>query len=70
MSTVAEIEAAAQQLPPAELRQLIQHLVARLDQVSLESPKPRIAGLHPGAIEMSADFDEPLPDAFWLGKDA
>lgn len=25
----------------------------------------RIAGLHPGAIWMSEDFDEPLPDEFW-----
>ena len=29
---------------------------------------PRIAGLHPGAIETSRDFDEPLPDAFWTGQ--
>ena len=25
----------------------------------------RMAGLHPGAIEVSGDFDDPLPDAFW-----
>ena len=29
---------------------------------------PRIAPLHPGAIETSADFDAPLPDDYWLGK--
>jgi hypothetical protein len=69
MSTVAEIEAAAQHLPPAELKQLIQHLMARLDQTS-NDPPTRIAGLHPGAIEMAPDFDDPLPDEFWLGKDA
>jgi antitoxin (DNA-binding transcriptional repressor) of toxin-antitoxin stability system len=28
---------------------------------------PRIAGLHPGAIWTSDDFDEPLPDDFWTG---
>ncbi len=28
----------------------------------------RIAPLHPGAIEASADFDAPLPDEFWLGR--
>jgi antitoxin (DNA-binding transcriptional repressor) of toxin-antitoxin stability system len=28
---------------------------------------PRIAGLHPGAIRTSEDFDEPLPEDFWTG---
>jgi len=26
------------------------------------------AGLHLGAISMAEDFDEPLPDSFWLGE--
>ena len=33
------------------------------------APKPRIGGLHRGMIQMSEDFDEPLPDAFWLGEE-
>jgi antitoxin (DNA-binding transcriptional repressor) of toxin-antitoxin stability system len=28
---------------------------------------PRVAGLHPGAIRTSEDFDEPLPEEFWTG---
>ena len=28
----------------------------------------RKSPLHPGAMEVSADFDAPLPDDFWLGK--
>jgi antitoxin (DNA-binding transcriptional repressor) of toxin-antitoxin stability system len=28
----------------------------------------RIAGLHPGALESSPDFDAPLPDEFWNGQ--
>ena len=32
--------------------------------------KPRVAGLHEGQTLISDDFDEPLPDEFWLGKDA
>ena len=32
--------------------------------------EPRIAGLHEGQTVISDDFDEPLPDEFWLGKDA
>jgi prevent-host-death family protein len=30
-------------------------------------PTPRVAGLHPEAIWTSEDFDEPLPEDFWLG---
>ncbi|CAN1209388.1 DUF2281 domain-containing protein [Tumidithrix helvetica PCC 7403] len=29
----------------------------------------RVAGLHKGQIWMSDDFNEPLPDEFWLGDD-
>ena len=28
----------------------------------------RVAGLHPGAVRTSDDFDEPLSDEFWTGK--
>ncbi len=39
--------------------------IARL--MPLISPSsPRQAGLHEGAMRMSADFDEPLPDDFWV----
>jgi prevent-host-death family protein len=27
----------------------------------------RVPGLHAGSIIMSADFDQPLPDEFWIG---
>lgn len=30
-------------------------------------PLRRIADLHKGAIRMRADFNDPLPDEFWLG---
>lgn len=30
---------------------------------------PRILGLHAGAFTVSADFDAPLPDEFWLGDE-
>ncbi len=29
---------------------------------------PRVAGLHVGAIQVSPDFDAPLPDDLWLGE--
>ncbi|NOZ51013.1 MAG: type II toxin-antitoxin system prevent-host-death family antitoxin [Chloroflexi bacterium] len=30
---------------------------------------PRVAGLHPRAIWTSDDFDEPLPEGFWMGDE-
>ena len=41
--------------------------VVRLTPVNESSVKSRIAGLHQGAIWIGDDFDEPLPDSFWLG---
>jgi hypothetical protein len=38
-------------------------------QVSNSSSSPRIADLHKGLIWTSEDFNEPLPDEFWLGED-
>lgn len=32
-----------------------------------ETPTPRVAGLHAGAIWTSEDFDDPLPEDFWTG---
>jgi antitoxin (DNA-binding transcriptional repressor) of toxin-antitoxin stability system len=31
------------------------------------SSMPRVAGLHAGAIWVSDDFDEELPEPFWTG---
>jgi hypothetical protein len=30
--------------------------------------KPRVFGQYQGRIRMSEDFDDPLPDSFWLGE--
>jgi antitoxin (DNA-binding transcriptional repressor) of toxin-antitoxin stability system len=42
--------------------------LAKLTQVEQKKSK-RVAGLHPGAMTMHDDFDEPLPDSFWLGDE-
>ena len=34
----------------------------------LEKPARRIAPLHPGTWEISADFDDSLSEEFWLGR--
>ena len=38
--------------------------IARLVPIT-PSPVQRVSGLHAGAIWMSADFNEPLPEDFW-----
>lgn len=43
--------------------------VARLTAIAPPLPprQPRVLGLHQGAAWVSEDFDEPLPEEFWLG---
>ena len=35
--------------------------------VSMSKPRQRTPNLEQGKIVMSDDFNEPLPDSFWLG---
>ena len=42
--------------------------LARLVPVA-QVKKKRIAGLNRGSIWTSKDFDEPLPDEFWIGQE-
>lgn len=39
--------------------------LARLAPIALPTT-PRVAGLHEGTIWTSDDFDEPLPEEFWV----
>ncbi len=71
MSTVSEIALAAASLPLEEQQALLERLQSNLEahlHPVLESP--RVAGLHTGQWWMSEDFNEPLPDDFWLSEDA
>lgn len=45
--------------------------LAKVSPMDVNSSEPfqRIPDLHPGGW-MSDDFNEPLPDEFWLGEDA
>ena len=71
MSTLAEIEVAAAGLPPAEKRSLLSWLTAELAvENSAPSEGPRVSGLGKGKWWVADDFDAPLPEEFWLGRDA
>ncbi len=71
MSTLAEIEIAAAGLPAAEKRSLLSWLKAELSVEShADTEGPRVSGLGKGQWQVADDFDAPLPDEFWLGRDA
>ena len=58
---------------PADLQQEVYDFAAfLLKQRTEQTPRqaPRVMGLHEGQMDMSDNFDDPLPDEFWLGKDA
>ena len=44
--------------------------VARVVPVPRKVKARRVPGLNPGKIWISPDFDDPLPDSFWLGENA
>ena len=68
-----EIRQKIDQLLPNELRLLSEFLDFLEFKAKKEAVAPplskRKGGLHPGAFTMSDDFDEPLPDSFWLGEE-
>lgn len=75
MGTLAEIEAAADALPKEQKEHLFAFLAARLGWTldrkgAGASSSLRRAGLHAGAWQVVPDFDVPLPDEFWLGREA
>ncbi len=43
--------------------------VQLVDDSVTPATTPRIAGLHKGNWWISDDFDDELPDSFWLGED-
>lgn len=61
-----------EQLPADLQKEVYNFATFLLEKRGEQTPRqePRIAGLHEGQTIMSDDFDEPLPDEFWLGKDA
>jgi hypothetical protein len=63
-----------QSLPPEQIQQVIDFVeflnkkYGSLSSDQLVMQQPRILGLHQGAGWISDDFNDPLPDDFWMGK--
>lgn len=47
---------------------LLEGLIPRARLVPLEAASPRMPGLHPGALQPTADFDAPLSEDLWTGQ--
>ncbi|BAU12683.1 unknown protein [Leptolyngbya sp. NIES-3755] len=47
---------------------LYQSQQATPQQQPIAPKKQRVFGQYAGKISMSEDFDDPLPDSFWLGE--
>lgn len=71
MSNLTSVIEQIKQLTDAERQQLVDYLQS--EQAKSEPPKPkkRVIGLHEhlGKGWMADDFDDELPDSFWLGED-
>jgi 3-phosphoglycerate kinase len=48
---------------------VIEHLRRSTEKQSDPTQTARIFNLHPGAMVMSEDFDDELPDSFWFGEE-
>lgn len=63
------ILAKLQVLPPAQQQQILdfaEFLIQKYNRSNVSTQ--RVPDLHRGQVWMSDDFDEPLPDEFWLGE--
>ena len=59
------------QLPEPVQNRLAQRFLRELEEAEAQTekqPRKRIAGLGKGTMVIADDFDEPLPEAFWLGE--
>ena len=50
--------------------ELIQTAKSSSSEMAVSSQELRMPGLHSGQVWMSEDFNDPLPDEFWLGEDS
>ncbi len=65
---IRELDSAPEPLLAAVL-DFIQSKKAKTTQMSNQNNSLRIAGLHKGEIWIAEDFNDPLPDKFWIGED-
>jgi hypothetical protein len=65
---LSELESTSEDLL-AKVLQLVKSIKRQQHTSSATTARKRTPNLEQGKIIMSDDFNEPLPDAFWLGVD-
>ena len=65
-----EVEAATEALCSSDQRVLLNWIEQRVHREHSGKSVKRVPELHSGVWDVSDDFDDSLPDAFWLGSDA
>jgi hypothetical protein len=67
--------AKVQSLPPEQQQTLLdfveflEHKNTQPQPIPTQPVQQRVLGLNRGEVWMSEDFNEPLPDEFWLGEE-
>jgi hypothetical protein len=60
---------AVDHLSEAEKQKLLDYLQNHRERSGQEVRRPLILNMHPGAMIASDDFNDELPDSFWLGEE-
>lgn len=56
-------------LEPVTLEDGVKGVTTVQVEAEATAPKKRSVDLFPGKYELPDDFDQPLPDEFWLGEE-
>lgn len=56
------------ELTPEEKQQVVAYIQGQ-QTPEIDVPSHRVFDLHAGVIWMSEDFDDELPESFWLGEE-
>ncbi len=54
---------------PLELQTKVYEYALSLQKTASPYEHPLILDMHKGAMTIAEDFDEPLPDSFWLDEE-
>ncbi len=70
LNTHTEVLTKLQTLAPEQQKQVFDFIdfLAQMYPQSQQAPQQRVPDLNKGQILISDDFDDPLPDEFWLGE--
>lgn len=70
INMTSEVIAKLQTLASEQQKQVLDFIefLAQKYPQSQKAPQQRVPDLNKGQILMSDDFDDPLPDEFWLGE--